>query len=90
MAHEVPPSATAGKAADLRKANGQSCRSAHKKLKGAENQKRQPASLSLFAYIVRALAKVGRLALAQSETRREKHFLRKSAEPSCLFRNDML
>jgi hypothetical protein len=36
------------------------------------------------------LAKVKRLAWAQSETRREKHFLRKSAEPSSLLRNDML
>ena len=30
------------------------------------------------------------MAWAQSETRREKHFLRKSAEPSSLLRNDML
>ena len=36
------------------------------------------------------MAKVKRLAWAQSETRCEKHFLRKSAEPSSLLRNDML
>ena len=30
------------------------------------------------------------MAWAQSETRREKHFLRKSAKLSCLLRNEML
>ena len=30
------------------------------------------------------------MALAQSDTRRKKHFLRKSAEPSSLLRNEML
>jgi len=40
--------------------------------------------------IMRKLAKVGRLALAQSETRREKHFRSKSAKLSCLLRTEML
>ena len=33
---DIPAGATAGEAAELRKANGQSCRSARKKVKGAE------------------------------------------------------
>jgi hypothetical protein len=34
--YEVPPSATAGAAAELRKANGQACRNVRKKVKGAD------------------------------------------------------
>ena len=52
-------------------------------------QTRLPSCLSLFAQSVQALAKVGRF-LAQSDVRRKKHFLRKSAKLSCLLRNEML
>ena len=54
--YEFLPNAAAGEAAELRKATVQSSLNARKKLKGAENQMRQPASLSLFAQIVWALA----------------------------------
>ena len=72
--YTVPPSATAGEAAKLRKANGQSCRDARKKGNTQENQKKHLVNHSLSAQCVRVLAKVGRF-LAQSDVRRKKHFL---------------
>ena len=89
MQYEVPPSATAGEAAELRKTNGMSCCDARKRQNAQKNQKKHPVNHSLSAHCVRVLAKVGRF-LAQSDVKRKKHFLRKSAKLSYLLWNKIL
>ena len=96
--YEATSSTTAGEAAELRKFNAQSIRNARKKARGAEEpeepEEPEEAPPPRDSLAVRALRLgIGQgeaLGLAQGDTRRKKHFLRKSAEPSSLLRNEML
>ena len=87
--YTVPPSATAGEAAKLREFNAQSIRNARKKGKRAEESEEAPCE-SLAVRAMRLGIGQGGPLLAQSDVRRKKHFLRKSAKLSCLLRNKML
>ena len=81
--YEVAPRATAGEAAELRKANGQSCRDARKKGKLAEESEEAPCE-SLAVRAMRTGIGQGGPLFGPERRKAQKHFLRKSAKLSCL------
>ena len=86
---DIPAGATAGEAAELRKANGQSCRNARRKAKDEEISDKA-ALVPLSVRAERASIGQGGPFFGPERRKAQKHFLMKSAEPSSLLRNEML
>ena len=87
--YSVPPSATAGEAAKLRKINTQSIQNARKKGKRAEESEEAPCE-SLAVRAMRAGIGQGGPLFGPERRKAQMHFLRKSAKLSCLLRNKMI